>query len=320
MAFHEPREPEQPVSAGRDAESPAARRSELQDVLNARLYHPLSLRLARRLAETRITPDQVSVAGGLCVIAAGLAYAAPGGQGSGWPLAPLGGLLLHMTWHVLDGADGDLARITGRTSPMGEIVDGLCDYLGHIVLYILLAIFLAAQTGAWGWWLAIAAGLSRIVQANYYETQRRLYQWRVYGTPWIGSARPMGSAGGPQSRRTAVSWLVSCYLCLADSMVSPMDRTDAALRAAARDPARLERTRQSVRDALLGSVRQSAMLGANWRTIFLGLSMLAGSPLYYFVFEAALLNLALALAMLRQREAARRLEAFFGGEAERAAR
>jgi phosphatidylglycerophosphate synthase len=38
--------------------------------------------------------------------------------------------MLHMGWHVLDGADGDLARMTGRASPQGELFDGICDYVG----------------------------------------------------------------------------------------------------------------------------------------------------------------------------------------------
>src|SRR6218665_1492336 len=122
--------------AGRPGNGPAlppARDRELQDALNFHIYHPLSRRLAVRLAGTRITPNQVSVAGAACVVAAAISYIQPG-----WPWPALIGMALHLIWHVIDGADGDLARLTGRSGPLGEIVDGICDYASHIVLYLML--------------------------------------------------------------------------------------------------------------------------------------------------------------------------------------
>ena len=65
------------------------RRRELQDPLNRMLYHPAAKRLAAQLARTRITPNMVSVAGGLIVVAAAAAYAMPY-----WPLSALLGLAL----------------------------------------------------------------------------------------------------------------------------------------------------------------------------------------------------------------------------------
>ncbi len=45
-----------------------------------------------------------------------------------WPWSARVGLALHMGWHIVDGADGDLARLTGRSSPTGELVVGPSDY------------------------------------------------------------------------------------------------------------------------------------------------------------------------------------------------
>ena len=50
---------------------------ELEDSLNHWLYHPLAWQLAKLLARTPLTPNQVSVAGGLTVVCAGISYVSP---------------------------------------------------------------------------------------------------------------------------------------------------------------------------------------------------------------------------------------------------
>ena len=158
-----------------------ARAREMQDALNHYIYHPLAWQLARALAPTPLTPNMVSVFGGLLVVAAGAVYFTTSG-----PLWAILGMALHLSWHVVDGADGDLARITGKTSPLGELIDGICDYVSHIVLYVLLAFVLTRAIGpGWAWFWTLSAGASHIVQANHVEVQRRFYQYWTYGVPWL---------------------------------------------------------------------------------------------------------------------------------------
>jgi len=280
---------------------------ELQDPLNCYLYHPLAWQLARRLAATPITPNMVSVCGALMVIAAGIAYTT-----LAWPLSAALGMALHMTWHVVDGADGDLARLTGRTSPIGEMVDGLCDYLSHVVLYVLLAIQLSARDGAFAGWhawvLVVAAGISHAVQANHVEVQRRQYQWWVYGTPWLRN-----SHGGDSA--TAKSWagsLVSGYLALASGMTPEALRIDAAVKAAAGDPARLAAIAAAVRAEAAPLLLLCKILGPNPRAVILGLSMFAGSPVWYMLYQSLALNALLVVSVVMHNAAARRIAARIG--------
>ena len=46
------------------------RPAELEDWLNGKIYHPLSMQLANVLAPTFVTPNMVSVAGGLMIVLA----------------------------------------------------------------------------------------------------------------------------------------------------------------------------------------------------------------------------------------------------------
>lgn len=279
------------------------RARELQDPLNHYLYHPLAWQLARRLAHTPLTPNMVSVIGALCVIGAAVAYAQPG-----WPGPALLGLVLHMTWHVVDGADGDLARITGKSSPTGELVDGLCDYLSHIVLYFVLGWLLDLQMGWTAWLFMVPAGLSHIVQSNHVEVQRRQYQWWVYGTPWLRNTAKGDAATG----KGGLGAIVAAYLELASGMTPHALRIDAAVEAAKDDPARREQIRAAVRAEAPPLLLMCKFLGPNPRALVLGASMLLGSPIWYFLYQAVVLNLLLVVSVKMHNAAARRIAAEIG--------
>jgi len=273
---------------------------ELQDSLNFHLYHPLAWRLATLLARTPLTPNMVSVIGGCFVVAAGIIYAQPWG----WPGALLG-MALHMTWHVVDGADGDLARITGRSSPLGELVDGICDYSSHIVLYSILGWLLSHQIGWISWPIMLAAGISHAVQANHCEVQRRQYQWWVYRLPWLRNSHK----GATKTGRFGFAEIVSGYLNLASGMTPDALKVDAAVESAATDPAAGERIAAVARAEVVPLMPILKVLGPNPRAILLGFSMLAGSPLYYFIYQTVVLNGLLIVSVAKQNAAARRIAA-----------
>lgn len=297
-------------SAGRVKSEPKRpqRPRELQDSLNHYLYHPLAWQLARRLAHTPITPNMVSVFGGFMVVAAGFAYV-----GLAWPLSAALGMALHMGWHVVDGADGDLARLTGRTSPIGEMVDGLCDYLSHIVLYTLLGWLLWHSGGYFSGWhavvLMLVAALSHAIQANHAEVQKRQYQYWVYGTPWLRMSH--GAADSATSRSWAAA-LVSTYIGLASGMTPHALEIDKAVAASKDDPARLAAIASAVRAEAPPLLLMTKILGPNPRAVILGLSMFAGTPLYFLMYQVVVLNLLLVLSVRMHNAAARRIAAAIG--------
>jgi hypothetical protein len=281
---------------------PPAKPRELEDLLNRRLFHPISRRLAVLLSFTFVSPNMVSVTGAALVVAAGALYSFAGGA---WAVALA--LTLHLLWHVVDGADGDLARLTGKASPTGELVDGLCDYLSHALIYLFLAIHLAEWIGAWAYALGWAAGLSRVAQANHAESQRRIYLWRAYGVPWIKQTR---DADGPRLRRKSVlGGVTGAYLWLSDELSPASERLDRAAEEAERDPALRARFTRLCRRTFRTPLFLQGLLGSNLRTLLLGLSMTLGSPLWFFLLETTVMNLLLLASIRRQRAANRVLEA-----------
>ena len=281
--------------------SMASRPPELEEWLNGRLIHPLSDRLTDALVPTGITPNMVSAFGVISSVGAGVFYAMPG-----WPLTTAIAFLFHLGWHVLDGADGDLARRTGKSSPSGEIVDGICDYLSHIVVYAALAWVLSVQIGPWAWVLALAAGASRAVQANHYESARRTYQWWVYGVPWIRQnlgADALPPAGWPRLRaRLARGYLTISRWASADDSALVAEH-DQLIGTAAADAARDLYAR-----TYLPLVKRASWLGALHETQAVFVAMLLGGPLgvgplYLFLYELVVLNGVMALSIQAQKRA-----------------
>lgn len=272
----------------------AGKPRELQGFLNRTVYHPLAHVLARALVPTPVTPNMVSIAGAIMVMITAVLY--------GWVATPAAialGFFLHCGWHVVDGADGALARMSGRASPSGEIVDGLCDYAGHGVLYLMLAGALDDRIGWIAWPIAVLAGVSRAVQSVFAESQRRTYQWWAYNTPWLQNARSDGRGIGVA--------LSNLYLSVWHALSRPTQVVNALVASAEADPPERRRIAEIARQVGARALPMLAALGANPRTILLGLSMIAGTPLWFFLIEIVVLNVLLVLAIMQAAYLGRRI-------------
>lgn len=274
----------------------AGKPRELQGFLNRTIYHPLAHVLARALVPTPVTPNMVSIAGAVLVMVTAVLYAR---IATPWAIAL--GFFLHCAWHVVDGADGALARMSGRASPSGEIVDGLCDYAGHGVLYLLLAGALDDHIGWIAWPIAVFAGISRAVQSVFAESQRRTYQWWAYNTPWLQNARAEGRGIGIA--------LSNLYLGVWHALSRPTQVVNALVASAEADPPERRRIADIARRTGSRALPLLAALGANPRTILLGLSMIAGTPLWFFLIEIVVLNVALVLAIMQAAYLGKRIAA-----------
>ena len=100
---------------------------------------PISTRISMALAPARVSPDLVSV----LVVLVGVA--------SAWLLAVgqglLGGVLAHAT-SVLDGVDGELARLQIRAGPRGALLDGVLDRLADAAILAGLGIWALQETAS----------------------------------------------------------------------------------------------------------------------------------------------------------------------------
>jgi phosphatidylglycerophosphate synthase len=151
---------------------------EIEGVLDIYLIRPPGALLTRWLARTPITPNTVSWLSVVAAFGAAVAYYHPTLSG-----AAAGSLLLLVSsW--LDSADGQLARATGRTSELGETLDGLCDSLSFGMIYVAAALSLTVHAGvspflAFG--IGIVAGFSHSFQSAMVDSERQLFLYFTRG-------------------------------------------------------------------------------------------------------------------------------------------
>jgi len=130
------------------------------ELVVAWFYRPLAHLVVRALLPLRVPPPAVVLAGA----AAGIAAAVEVARGD-YVLAA--GLLVAKT--VLDGADGALARASGRITALGRYLDSECDLLVNAALFAAIGYATGHPFAALGAFLA----LTLVLSVNY--NLRRLY-------------------------------------------------------------------------------------------------------------------------------------------------
>jgi phosphatidylglycerophosphate synthase len=172
------------------------------------LIRPLGFLLVEGFRRTPATPTFVSILAVLAGWVCAACYYASVRQGM-VPALALAGALTMLLHSALDSADGQLARLLGRSTPLGRIIDGLCDNLAFGAIYVAICL---------GHWsrdqrfplgvvaLALLAGLSHSIQSSLVEYARTLYLQCVHGGRDLADAR---AAAHTRRRDTgSTGWLL----------------------------------------------------------------------------------------------------------------
>ncbi len=131
----------------------------------------ISLWMSRRLARyTRLRPNHITIVG----TAVGLLASAVLGLGTYW--AGVAGTLLFLCATIIDGCDGELARLTFRESAFGEKFDVITDNIVHVTVFAGLGVGLYHQLPR-SHWLALLAillpGFALAGSLSYFFLMRR---------------------------------------------------------------------------------------------------------------------------------------------------
>lgn len=122
--------------------------------INSPCYHLIT----RFLIDKNITPNQVSISTIFLAIGASLAYI----YGNF-----IAGAILVQLINIVDGVDGEIARIKNIGSPYGEIIDSLSDRVVEIVLCLSIGYGVWNVRGLVLGWVFSLIGITGFLGGNY---------------------------------------------------------------------------------------------------------------------------------------------------------
>lgn len=280
--------------------------AEAEDPIDLVFYRPLGFLLAKLGWTCRLSPTQITLAGMAVGVWAGVLFSQP------TLLRLTIGTLLFLLSGILDSADGQLARISGQSTPFGLVVDGLCDNIVFISVYIGCIWPLLPTWGLWIWPLAVAAGLCHSWQSatlDFYSREYLHYTTEYfsehYRNPYpLEALTQIRAAERQQERwlwRLRYSWL--CQQQFLNTRTK--EARDLYQRWKSAD-AQGFRTRY--RKLQLRQLRLWQPLGANSHTFGIILfAYLARFHLYLVIVDLTILNLWALVAWKSQRMADRRM-------------
>ena len=139
------------------------------DGVFARMNRTISIPISRQLIKFPITPNMVSGFTLGVSFAAGVSYAV----GGYWNT--LLGAVLSVWASILDGCDGEVARLKLQSSDFGCWLETACDYLYYLFIFAGMAIGLVRSSGnsafaAWG--MALLFGAATTMLLAWFERRR----------------------------------------------------------------------------------------------------------------------------------------------------
>lgn len=279
-----------------------------EEHIDLAFYRPLGFAWAYLFRKIGVTPNAVTVASIFLGVGAGVCFYFD----NIW-ISVLGIFLL--VWaNTFDSCDGQLARLTGSYSPLGRILDGLSGDLWFLAIYIAVclhenhfSVFFGEH--AWLIWaIAAAAGICHGKQAAMADYYRQFHLFHVKGR----EGSELDSASDLEKRLTALSWghdfwrkitltFYTKYTANQEAWTPWMQKLRRALAEKYPDGQIPAAYREKFRAASRPLMKYTNILTFNWRSIVLFITVLAGQPWLYFVFELTVLNI-LLIYMVRRHE------------------
>jgi len=279
----------------------AFKAQEIEELADVYFFRPLGMVLARGACALGLTPTAVTVVG-MLVGAAGGAFLYDERRAS----AAFGLIILHS---ILDSSDGQLARMTGRVTEFGRVLDGVGGYVTHVAIYVaVMARALAGGGSSTVVLLAVAAGVANVIHAQMYDYHRAAYVRSVIE----GRAEPnrRSSEGGDAPSARLAGAISRAYEAIQESLAGAHPDVERAMARRSMNGIARDEDRERYRSCFYWPVRGWNLFGDNTRFYAIGVCAWLRRPEWFFVFVLVPMNVALVCVWLWQRRADRR---FLGG-------
>ena len=291
-----------PVQIIEPSTSPEAtyKAREVEGILDLYFYRKIGFWLAQFFARLNVTPAGVSLFGALCGVIAGHLYFYRNLSTN------IIGMALHVFANALDNADGQLARLTGRESREGRVIDSLADHLIFLSIYFHLALRCSIEGASpLVWLLAVTAGISHGLQGAAADYYRTTYLYFVKG----GLPVDLDSSMILRSSYRKLRWrdqpwpkfLLALYLNFTrqQEMLSPhLTRLRVSYQSFPHQIPESFSTRYRI--SARPMFKLWGLLMTNTRMLVLFIFLFLGQPIWYFWVEVTILNMLLAYLIHRQ--------------------
>ena len=261
-----------------------------EEFIDIHFYRPIGYRWALLFNKMGVSPNAVTIASIVIGVAAGICY-----YPTDLAINILGMLLL--VWaNSYDSADGQLARMTGKKTPLGRILDGAAGDIWFITIYAAICLRLTPQWGIWIWVLAAITGIfhsKQAAMADYYRNVHLLFLKGKSGSELSYSPHLKEHYREMSWRREFIYKLFETfyinYTVGQEQLTPQFQRLMNKIRTqyAGQAP---ESFRVAFREKSLPLMKYTNMLSFNTRVIALFISLLIDLPWVYFLFEMTVLN------------------------------
>jgi hypothetical protein len=274
---------------------------EAEGLLDLYFYRKVGFLLAKFFEKLGISPIGVTLLGGLFGICASHLYFYRDLR------VNIAGMVLHVFANALDNADGQLARLTGRGSREGRIIDSLVDHLIFVGIYVHLSLRCLVEGASPAvCLLALAAGISHGLQGAAADYFRNGYLYFINRR----AHAQLDSTSALRCDFDALDWrhqpwkkfLLALYLnfthqqeMMAPSLNRFRDITDRLFSGEIPD---WLKTRYN--ELARPMFKWWGFLMTNTRMLILFALLLVGRPVWYLWIEVTVLNVLLAGLVLRQ--------------------
>ena len=261
-----------------------------EEFIDIHFYRPIGYRWALFFNRFGVSPNSITIASIFIGIAAGICFYFQS------LTINIVGMLLLIWANSYDSADGQLARMTGKKTPLGRILDGFSGDLWFISIYAAICLRLTPEWGIWIWLLAATTGFfhsKQAAMADYYRNIHLLFLKGKAGSELSHSPQLKENYKKMSWKRDFIYKLFETfyinYTVGQEKLTPKFQRMMQVIRTKYHDQAP-EWFRTAFRRKSLPLMKYTNMLSFNTRVIALFTSLFIGKPWLYFLFELTVLN------------------------------
>lgn len=271
-----------------------------EEWLDIHFTRPLGLLWARFFNHFNVHPNVVTILSIVLGAAAGVMFYFDD------LLLNIIGILLLVWANLYDSADGQLARMTGKKTRWGRILDGFAGDVWFFTIYAAICLRLQGQdipftSVKWGIWIWLAAAFSGFIchgkqcqLADYYRNIHLFFLKGESGSELDNFSKLREELESLSWKKDGM-WMVFLYFYgnythSQEQMTPAFQRFRAAFTEKYEGQQLPDELRKEFRRGSLPLMKYANILTFNTRAIALYISLLIGQPWLYIVFEITVMN------------------------------